>query len=81
MISLAPPRNPHSTSAQDRRWVVVIAHQGQARYIELYGTRVSDPEGAQVEANKVLDRKYTWIAKGTGFQADLTTNQPKEKQS
>lgn len=75
MISLAPPRNPHSTSARDRRWTVVIAHQGQAQYIELYGTRATDPEGAQVAANQRLERSYTWIAKGTGFQADLNTKE------
>jgi hypothetical protein len=71
MISLAPPRNPHSQSARDRRWTVIIAHQGQARYIELYGTRATDPEGAQAEANRILERSFTWSPRGTGFLADL----------
>lgn len=71
MISLAPPRNPNSTSARDRRWTVIIAHAGQADYIELYGTRASDPEGAQAAANQRLDRDFTWVPKGHGFQADL----------
>lgn len=78
MISLVPPRNPNSNSAEDRRWHVIVSHGGMAEYTQLYGPRVDDAKAAQAEANRVLERNFTWIAKGKGFQADLT-KQPRKK--
>jgi hypothetical protein len=69
IISLVPPRNPNSTKADERRWTVIEANGNIARYTQLYGTSVSDPQGAKAEANRVLNHKYAWTVKGRGFQA------------
>lgn len=70
-ISLCPPRNPGG-SGRDHRWTLVVAGQGMAEHITLYGTTASNPQGAQEAANAELHQTYTWEPKGTGFRAVTT---------
>jgi hypothetical protein len=67
-IFLAPPKNPHSTSARDRRWILNLAdiQRGQGQVVELYGTREGDPKGAKAEANRVLGHRFAWVTRGHG---------------
>jgi hypothetical protein len=73
-IYLAPPKNPNSAKAEDRRWHIIVSDGRIAQYTQVYGPSSIDTKGAKAEANRLLKHNFTWLKRGTGFQARM----PKE---
>jgi hypothetical protein len=71
LLSLVPPRDPGG-SAQYRRWTLVIKWgNGRADHVNLIGTTVDNPRGAQAEAAKHLGYAPRWHQLPTGaFRAE-----------